>query len=212
MINLNYIEIMIDTIIFDFGNIFIDIDRKATEKAFAELGLKEWTEDLELSNQQYELGKIDELEFLTSIQKYIPKVDILTIRDAWNIQIGDFSLEKLEFLQLISNQYRVLLLSNADKTHIDRFEHKNGVSFARDFYSCFEKVYFSFEFGFRKPDIKAFQLIINNHNLSTKKTLFIDDTEANIESAKNIGLQTWHLNPEKEDVTQLLEKLKKAYA
>ena len=79
MINLNYLETMIDTIIFDFGNIFIDINRKATEKAFAELGIKEWTEDLELSNQLYELGKIDELEFMSVIQKHIPTVDILRI-------------------------------------------------------------------------------------------------------------------------------------
>jgi putative hydrolase of the HAD superfamily len=202
---------MIDTIIFDFGNIFIDIDREATEKAFAELGLKEWTEDLEFSNQLYELGKIDELEFMSVIQKHIPKIDILAIRNAWNIQVGDFPLKRLEFLQLISNQYRVFLLSNADKTHIDRFEHKFGVSFARDFYSCFEKVYFSFEFGFRKPDVKAFQLITNNHNLSPKKTLFIDDTKENINGAAEVGLQTWNLNPEKEDVTQLLDKLKKVY-
>ncbi|WP_320814438.1 HAD family phosphatase [Flavobacterium sp.] len=203
---------MIDTIIFDFGNVFIDIDRKATEKAFAELGIKEWTEDLELSNQLYELGKIDELEFMSVIQKHIPETDILSIRNAWNIQVGDFPLKRLEFLQLISNKYRILLLSNADRTHIDKFEHKFGVSFARDFYSCFEKVYFSFEFGFRKPDVKAFQLIINNHNITPKTTLFIDDTLEHIKSASSLGINTWHLNPEKEDVTQLLDKLKTAYA
>ena len=202
---------MIDTIIFDFGNIFINIDRTITRKAFADLGLNEWTEDLELSNQLYEIGKIDELEFMSVIQRHIPNIDILTIREAWNVQVGDFPLKRLEFLQLISSQYRVFLLSNADKTHIDRFEHRIGISFARDFYNCFEKVYFSFEFGFRKPDIKAFQLLINNHNLIPKKTLFIDDTKKNIKGAKEAGLQTWHLDPENEDITQLLEKLKITY-
>uniref|UniRef100_UPI00404B0F6A HAD-IA family hydrolase n=1 Tax=Flavobacterium sp. TaxID=239 RepID=UPI00404B0F6A len=202
---------MIDTIIFDFGNIFIDINRKATEKALADLGLSEWTEELEHSNQLYEIGKIDELQFMSTIQKHIPNADILTIRNAWNIQIGDFPLKRLEFLQMLSNQYRVFLLSNADRTHIDRFEHKFGVSFARDFYSCFEKVYFSFEFGFRKPDLKAFQLIINNHNLTPKKTLFVDDTKLNIDGAKEVGLQTWHLDSIHEEVTQLSEKLKINY-
>ena len=47
---------------------------------------------------------------------------------------------------------------------------------------------------------------------SPKKTLFIDDTDANIEGAKEVELQTWKLNPKNEDVTQLLEKLKIAYA
>lgn len=203
---------MIDAIIFDFGNVFIDIDRKKTKKAFVDLGIPKWTVELEYSNQLYQIGKIEELEFMTTIQKYIPHIDILTIRETWNIQVGDFPLERLEFLQLIASQYKVFLLSNADKTHIDRFEHKFGISFARDFYNCFEKVYFSFEFGFKKPDTKAFQFILNNHNLIPKKTLFVDDTKKNIEGAKIAGLQTYHLNTPNEDVTELLDKLKKIYA
>lgn len=103
-------------------------------------------------------------------------------------------------------------MSNADKTHIERFEYLHGESFARDFYSCFEKVYFSFEFGFRKPDISAFQFITNQHHLNPKKTLFVDDTLKNIEAAEKFGLLTWHLNPKTQDVSQLPEVIKSSYA
>lgn len=199
---------MIDTIIFDFGNVFIDTDRTITRKAFADLGISEWTEDLELSSQLYEIGKIDELEFMSVIQKHIPTVDILTIREAWNVQVGDFPLERLEFLQLISSQYRVFLLSNADRTHIERFEHMVGISFSRDFYSSFEKTYFSFDIALRKPDVNVFKFILNNHNITPKTTLFIDDTIEHIESAKSLGINTWHLNPKKENVTELYKILK----
>ena len=38
------------------------------------------------------------------------------------------------------------------------------------------------------------------------ETLFIDDTKEHIESAKCLDLQTWHLNPKTDDVTQLFEQ------
>jgi putative hydrolase of the HAD superfamily len=47
--------------------------------------------------------------------------------------------------------------------------------------------------------------------LTPKKTLFVDDKEENIESAKRLGFQTWHLNPETENVTQLFDQLKKIH-
>ncbi len=120
----------------------------------------------------------------------------------------DFPYDRLEFLHLFSDKYKIFLLSNADKTHIERFEYLHGESFARDFYSCFEKVYFSFEFGFRKPDISAFQFIMGQHHLNPKKTLFVDDTLNNILGAEKLGLLTWHLDPKTQDVTQLPELLK----
>ena len=59
----------------------------------------------------------------------------------------------------------------------------------------------------RKPEIDTFKFILNNHHLTPKETLFIDDTLENIEAAKSLDLKTWHINPEKEDVTQLFEKI-----
>lgn len=199
---------MIETIIFDFGNIFINLNKDATLVAFKKLGLNNWNNELDLLNEKYELGKIDELEFITGIQKHIPNVDLIEIREAWNKQIGEFPLIRLEFLQMIKPKFQLLLLSNADNTHIERFEHMVGMSFSRDFYSSFEKTYFSFDISLRKPDINVFKFILNNHNINPKKTLFIDDTFEHIESAKKLGINTWHLNPEQEDVTQLFNFLK----
>ena len=199
---------MIDTIIFDFGDVFINLDCGATEKALEQLGVKEWNSDLDILNKKYEVGKIDELAFIEGIQKHTHNADLVTIREAWNALLLDFPLYRLEFLQMIASKYRLFLLSNTDSTHIDKFEHKVGQSFARDFYGCFEKVYFSFEIGKRKPDENTYKYIIGNHNLVPKKTLFVDDKLENIEGAKKAGLQTWHLNPKTEDVTSLLEFIK----
>lgn len=197
---------MIEAIIFDFGDVFLNLDKEAPIREFKKLGLKEWTPELEQLNYQYEIGKIDELEFMSSIQKHIGNCNILAIREAWNSLLLDFPLYRLEFLQLVSTKYKLFLLSNTDQTHIDKFEHKVGQSFARDFYSCFEKVYFSFDIHMKKPDENAFKYVLNSHNLTPKKTLFIDDKKEHTEAAKKLGLLTWNLQVGKEDVTQLFEK------
>lgn len=202
---------MIQTILFDFGDVFINLDKNATPTALRNLGLTQWNATLSQLNLQYETGKIDELTFMEGIQQFIPNAKLIEIREAWNAILQDFPLERLEFLQMLPSQYQLLLLSNTDATHIDKFEQKVGQSFARDFYSCFEKVYFSFDIGMRKPDAEAFKFVINNHNLTPKKTLFVDDKEENIESAKKLGFQTWHLNPKTENVTQLFDYLNKIH-
>lgn len=197
---------MIKAIIFDFGNVFINLDTNATLKALKKLGLTNWNKELDQLNHAYEVGKIDELTFIQGIQKQIPQANLIAIREAWNAILLDFPLNRLEFLQLLTSKYKLYLLSNTDATHIEKFEHKVGQSFAREFYSCFEKVYFSFEFGFRKPEAKAFQFVLNNHNLTPKKTLFIDDKLENINAAKELGLKVWHLQVGQEDVMDLFQK------
>ena len=194
---------MIDTIIFDFGDVFINLDKEATPLALKKLGLKEWNSNLDAMNLDFEKGKISEMEFILGFQNYIPTASIHQIREAWNAILLDFPLYRLEFLQMLSQKYRLFLLSNTDSIHIEKFQHKVGISFYRDFYQCFEKVYFSYELGMRKPESNIFEFIIKEHNLLPKSTLFVDDNLQNIESAEKLGLQVWHLQKGKEDVTEI---------
>jgi putative hydrolase of the HAD superfamily len=197
---------MINSIIFDFGDIFINLDKEAPIAAFTKLGLKEWTEDLKILNLSFEKGKISELQFIEGIQKHIPNASIDEIRSAWNTVLLDFPLYRLEFLQMLSQKYRLFLLSNTDAIHIDTFQHKSGITFYREFYQCFERVYFSFELGMRKPDPEIFNHLIKKHDLTPKRTLFIDDKKENTDSALALGFQVWNLQVGKEDVVQLFDK------
>lgn len=199
---------MINTLVFDFGDIFINLNKEAVDNAFRDLGLTEWTTTLHRLNTDFEMGKISELEFLEGIQKHIPQASLVDIRTAWNSILGEFPLYRLEFLQSLKGKYRMFLLSNTDKIHIDKFEHQVGLTFSRDFYNCFEKVYFSFEMGKRKPDPEIFNYLIQKHDLSPKRTLFIDDKKENTAAAAALGLEVWNLQVGKEDVTELSSKLR----
>ena len=197
---------MIDTIIFDFGDVFINLDKQASLNALKKLGLPSWNDDLEQLNQQFERGKITEVQFMIGLKKLIPNASIDDLRAAWNSVLIDFPLHRLEFLELLKRKYRLFLLSNTDEIHISKFEHKAGATFAREFYQCFEKVYFSFEIGIRKPDPEAFKYIINKHDLSTKRTLFIDDKKENTDIAASLGMEVWNITPGKEDVVELFDR------
>lgn len=197
---------MIDTIIFDFGDIFINLDKQATIDGLERLGLSTWNEDLDQLNISFEKGQISRDAFLLGIQKQIPNATIDEILMAWNAVLLDFPLYRLEFLQLLSIKFRLFLLSNTDAIHIDHFEQREGASFYGDFYQCFEKVYFSYEMGMRKPDAEIYTTLINRHELSPKRTLFVDDKKDNTDAAKALGLHVWNLQVGKEDVIELLDK------
>ena len=50
---------MIEAIIFDFGDVFIDLKKEAIDAEFRKLGLTAWHADLDALNKLYEIGKID---------------------------------------------------------------------------------------------------------------------------------------------------------
>ena len=197
---------MINSIIFDFGDVFINLEKEKSIEEFKKLGLEGPNEELLIQNDLFEKGQITDIQFVESFHKFIPNASIEEITKAWNSVIGDFPLYRLEFLQLLSNKYRLFLLTNTDSIHINRFEHKVGMSFYSDFYRCFEKVYYSYEMGMRKPQPEIFTTILNKHDLSPKRTLFVDDKKENTDVAESLGLHVWNLQVGKEDVVNLFDQ------
>lgn len=197
---------MINTIIFDFGAIFINLEKEKSIEEFKKLGLHEPNQDLIAKNALFEKGEINEIEFIESFQKYLPNASIEDIVKAWKSVIGEFPLARLEFLQMLTSKYRLFLLTNTDSIHINHFEHKVGMSFYTDFYRCFEKVYFSYEMGMRKPDLDIFKTLIRERQLSPKRTLFVDDKKENTDAAESLGMQVWNLIEGQEDVVDLFSQ------
>lgn len=197
---------MINAIIFDFGDVFINLEKQKSIDEFKKLGLDGPNDELIAQNDLFEKGLISESQFIDSFKKFIPKATNEQIISAWNSLIGEFPLYRLEFLQLLSNKYQLFLLTNTDSIHINFFEENVGVSFYSDFYRCFEKVYYSYEMNMRKPQPEIFSTIINKHNLHPNRTLFVDDKKVNTDAAATLGLHVWNLQVGKEDVIDLFVK------
>ena len=197
-----------DTIIFEFGDVFINLDKEATPAALKKLGLEKWSSEIDSLNFNFEKGLITRTDFLLGLNKLVPKATQEEVLEAWNGVLLDFPIYRLEFLEKLSKKYQLFLLSNTDSIHINHFKEKNGDEFYNRFYNCFEKVYFSYDLGMRKPDEEIYNFVIKENNLNPKTTLFVDDNFDNIEGAKKTGLQVWHLLKGKEDVIELFKKVK----
>jgi putative hydrolase of the HAD superfamily len=60
--------------------------------------------------------------------------------------------------------------------------------------------------GMRKPDAAIYSHIVNKHDLSPKRTLFVDDKKINTDAAASIGLHVWNLQVGQEDVVDLFSQ------
>ena len=149
---------------------------------------------------------ISKTDYLIGLNNLVPNATPEEVLTAWNAVLLDFPIYRLEFLEELSKNYTLFLLSNTDSIHINHFKEKVGEAFYNRFYNCFKKVYFSYDLGMRKPDIEIYNFVINENNLIPEKTLFVDDNFDNIEGAKKTGLQVWHLLKGKEEVIDLYDK------
>ena len=56
--------------------------------------------------------------------------------------------------------------------------------------SYFDSLYLSYKLGVMKPNKKIFQYIIDNEKIQPGESLFIDDGERNINTARLLGFKT----------------------
>ena len=189
----------IDNIIFDLGNVILNIDYQNTIDAFEKIGVPDASIFYSKSSQlnifnQLETGHISKQNFILEIQKFVPKASASQIINAWNSILQDLPNERLEILKNIKDKFSIFLLSNTNTIHIEKIIDKLGKKKYAEFYNLFDKVYYSHEIKLRKPNADIFKLVIKENCLSIKNTLFIDDSIQHIESAKKIGLKTYHLD------------------
>lgn len=198
---------MIKNIIFDFGDIFINLDKEATFKELAKLGVSEISEDMMQQYFQYEMGLISTDDFINFFnEKFsIPKEDLVF---AWNAILLDFPKHRLQFLKELatSKKYRLFLLSNTNELHISWIQNDWGMPLYNEFKNCFEQFYLSHEINFRKPNANIYEFVLNENNLQASETIFIDDTKENTDAAEKLGIHVWNLIPGEDDVVNLLNR------
>ena len=199
---------MIKNIIFDFGDVFINLDKEATARMLIKFGFAGITPELMLLFEQYEVGRINSDDFVDRASQYVPQANRNQLIDAWNAVLLDFPEYRLSFLEGLAREsrYRLFLLSNTNALHIDKVGSIMGDKDYGRFTNSFEHCYFSHEIHLRKPNADIFEHVISEQGLLAPETLFIDDTGEHIATANKLGLATWHLQVGKEDVVELKHK------
>jgi putative hydrolase of the HAD superfamily len=117
-----------------------------------------------------------------------------SIDKAWNALLLDIPPERIRLLEQLRNHYRIFLLSNSNKIHYDQYVSDFRATFGyNDFDALFEKAWFSFNIGLKKPHRVIFDYVAEHSNLVPAETLFIDDTLMHVQGAAEAGLHAHHL-------------------
>lgn len=202
---------MIKTIIFDFGDVFLDLDKAATKRELEKLKISEFSEEMIENNLQYEKGLITSEEFVGAYCSNFPQLSKEAFTKSWNAILVKFPEHRLRFLQQLSEKgkYELILLSNTNDIHIEWV--KQNVDFFEEFKKCFDAFYLSQELNLRKPDHSIFEFVLQQHNLDPQETLFIDDTPENTEAAAELNIHTWNIDPSSQDVVDLFQIKKELF-
>ena len=198
---------MIKNIVFDFGDIFINLDKKLFAEELQKLHISQESEEMLPILQQYEMGLVSTDKFLTFFEERL-SISQDKLKRAWNSILLDFPKERLRFIQNLSEskKYRLFLLSNTNDLHISWIQQNWGMEQYNAFKICFEQFYLSHEINLRKPNNNIYEFVLTSNDLEPKETLFIDDTKENTDAAKALGIHIWNLKPGKEDVLELPTK------
>ena len=196
----------INCIIFDLGQVILNISYKNTVNSFKKLGIHN-ADNFYSKNHQIkifdllEIGAINEEEFVQEVQK-ICSASYIQIIEAWNSMILDLPEKRVSLIKKLKDDYKIFLLSNTNVIHINKIKRDLGSLKYADFYSLFNKVYYSYKIRTRKPEKKSFNIILDDNNLSPDEVLFIDDSEQHIRTALELGIHSYHLK-ETEDIIHL---------
>ena len=197
---------IIKTIIFDFGDVFINLDKPAIKRELISLGIPEAISlDMYHIASEYEKGLISTDELIDYFNNKFPNVSTQDFIKAWNSIILDFPEHRLQFIENLAskNTYNLILLSNTNDLHIEQVIENMSLPRYERFKNCFNKFYLSQEIHLSKPSPSIYEFVLSENNLQPNECLFIDDLKENTEAASKLGIHTWNLIPEKDDIIYL---------
>ncbi len=198
----------VHNLLFDLGNVIIDLDIPRTNEILKSLLRKDADKNiLDKVFIDYECGRVSSDIFInTLLSQSNNNVQALDIIEAWNSMLVGIPPHRLEMLLRLRDHFNVYLLSNSNELHID-WVHKHlrkshQVDNFEDTY--FDQAYYSHLVGDRKPLPSIFKHVIDETFLTPSLTLYIDDLPENIDAGSKLGFQTY-LVKEGEDIAKYLK-------
>ena len=184
---------MIDTIIFDFGDVLEKIDyislaaeytgdRISAKKLFDSAVLTEhWRLYDAGINTQAQLIELLKAELDRSMHTALEQF-VTNIHRACTPYTEMYDVVK----DLKQRGKKIYLLSNFPEGVFERVAEPNRTL---DF---FDGLIVSYKLKMAKPEKQIFEYVLNEYNLKAENCLFVDDTLKNIEVAKSLGFNTHH--------------------
>lgn len=193
----------IRNIVFDFGGVLLDWDPRylyrtffwdeaAMERFLTTVCTPEW-------NAEQDRGR-SFAEGIRLLQESHPEYReaIRLYRDGWTQMLRGEIPGTVELLRkLKAGGYAIYGLTNWSAETI-------GYAYERfDFFKLFDGIVVSGEERLLKPDCLIYRILLNRYNLQADKSIFIDDSPANVEAAAKLGFKAILFD----DISNVAEKI-----
>lgn len=183
----------ISTIIFDFGNVLMDLDIPGFHDRMEELtGLNQADEmtKLDFHALAYEQGQIGTELFINQVIRVSKRsVQAREIIDCWNSMLLGIQPRTLHLLRDLKTHYRTFILSNTNPLHIEWvYQHLRTVHGIVDFENEFlNGAFYSHQLNMIKPDPEIYFQVQKQVATPADQILFLDDLERNVLAAREAG-------------------------
>ena len=195
----------VETIVFDFGGVLVDWNpRYLYRKVFKdEAEMEYFLNNVCTFEWNWQMDKdktfaesVNELK--EKFPEYAKEIEMYDTR--WVEMRGGVFQDTVDILKEVAERYPVYGLTNWPAEKFDM--NAKGMEFLK----IFKGIVVSGIEKEAKPGEKIFKILIDRYNLTPEKTLFIDDVEKNIVTAKRLGFQTIHFESSEKLREELKEK------
>lgn len=182
---------MIETIIFDLGNVLVDFNHTIAAKRIACFCNKSTQEIFDLFFYSgitvlFEEGKISPQEFFLKVKELLGlNLSYDTFVPIWNeiFFLSPKNCAVYNLVNMLRAHYKMVLVSNINILHYEYLKKHFPV------FGVFDRVFTSFELGVAKPDPAIYQDMLKTLNVLPESTFYTDDRKELVESAKKLGIK-----------------------
>jgi len=139
--------------------------------------------------KEFERGEIDAVVFRDRIMEMLDlKLSDEDFDNGWNSLYGGLVPGIEELLQDLKTHYRLVALTNTNEIHAKKWR-----IICAPLLHFFEKVFSSHEIHARKPEPKAYEIVLKHLNLATDKVIFLDDNPEFVSAAAAKNIESIHV-------------------
>lgn len=200
----------IKLIIFDLGNVVFQIHWDWVVEAWARFAganpkdlIPKFKHDETF--YKFEGGEISEEEFYQHvINKLGINISFNEFETGWNSIYGDIIEETRESIEYLYKKIPLVAFTNTNSIH-----NKIWPERYKEVLKYFDKIYISSDLKIKKPDKEAFLYVLRDSKVEPGEVLFFDDLEANVLSARSLGMHAVRVDSGKsvvDGLSQLKEK------
>lgn len=186
----------IKNVIIDLGGVMIDLDKERCVRAFEALGIRGVDSMLGLYRQEepflsVETGRISAGEFYDRLRGLAGReVSDSEFEAAFDAFLVALPVERLAALRRMREAgLRLYMISNTNAVMYDGWIKRAFTQEGMRVGDYFDGIVTSFAEGVCKPDAALFETVLRRHGLEASESVLLDDSEANCEAARALGMQ-----------------------